>query len=122
MHCKRCGTELRENDEFCYHCGHRTTVLQRIFSSKAIVGSVIAILFVAAAGVLTYFIMTGKLKLPQKNRGAVVEDQKETASTQPSEETATAAATATPYVFQPADVTTEGKKEMKGLVGVLPVK
>ena len=116
MHCKRCGTELRENDEFCYHCGHRTTALQRIFSSRAIVGSIIAILLVAAAGVLTYFILTGKIKLPQKGDEPVVEDQNDTTASGTPEETAVATATATPYVFQPADVTAEKKKEMKGLL------
>ena len=23
MYCKKCGTELRENDTFCYYCGNR---------------------------------------------------------------------------------------------------
>lgn len=119
MHCKRCGTELRENDEFCYHCGHRTTALQRIFSSRAIVGSIIAILLVGAAGVLTYFILTGKIKLPQKSNEPVVEDREDHAATESSKETAVVTATATPYVFQPADVTTKAKKEMKGLLGRL---
>lgn len=58
MNCKKCGTELRENDVFCYYCGTKTTVIQRIFSSRAVVGSIIAIVIVAIAGLLTYFIMT----------------------------------------------------------------
>lgn len=119
MNCKKCGTELRENDVFCYYCGTKTTVIQRIFSSRAIVGSIIAIVIVAVAGLLTYFIMTGKLKLPQRAKEPVVEEhqQKEPHITPPPEQTAES--TATPYVFQPADVTAEMKKEMKDLLGRL---
>lgn len=116
MNCKKCGTELRENDVYCYYCGTKTTVLQRIFSSRAIVGSMIAILFVAIAGLLTYFIMTGKLKLPQKNQEPIVEKEEhhEPIATKPPKKVEES--TATPYVFQPADVTAVEKKQMKGLL------
>lgn len=63
MKCKKCGTELRSDDEFCYRCGQRTTVWQRLFASRAIVGSTIAVVIVAAASVMTWMIMTGRLDL-----------------------------------------------------------
>ena len=34
MYCKKCGTELRENDTFCYYCGNRIGWMQRMLSSK----------------------------------------------------------------------------------------
>lgn len=119
MYCKKCGTELRENDEFCYHCGTRTSIIQRIFSSRAIVGSIIAIILVAIAGVLTYFIMTGKLKLPERSKEPVAEEQEQQEQVPTQKPKKTAAATPTPYVFQPTDVTKEAKKEMKQLLGRL---
>ena len=36
MYCKKCGTELRENDTFCYYCGNRIGWMQRMLSSKAL--------------------------------------------------------------------------------------
>lgn len=119
MYCKKCGTELRENDEFCYHCGNRTSIVQRIFSSKAFVGSIIAILLVAIASILTYFILTGKLKLPERSKEPVVDMQQEQVATQEPKATAAATPIPTPYVFQPSDVTSKAKKEMKGLLGRL---
>lgn len=56
MYCKKCGTELRENDTFCYYCGNRIGWMQRMLSSKAFIGSVIAVFVVIIAAVLTYFI------------------------------------------------------------------
>ena len=46
MYCKKCGTELRENDTFCYYCGNRIGWMQRMLSSKAFIGSVIAVFVV----------------------------------------------------------------------------
>lgn len=119
MYCKKCGTELREGDEFCYYCGERTGFFQRVFSSKAVIGSVIALVVVAVAGVLTYFIWTGKLHLPFKesqvvtdNRDAGGPDKDQPDGNVPTQ---TPEPTATPYVFQPADVTGEKKAEMKSL-------
>ena len=71
MYCKKCGTELREEDKFCYYCGRRTGVIQRALSSKAFVGSVIAVLVVAVAALLTYFIWTGKLNLSFSSQNQV---------------------------------------------------
>lgn len=119
MYCKKCGTELRENDIFCYHCGYKTSVLQRIVSSKAFVGSVIAILFVAIAGILAYLIMTGKVKLPtSSNQPSVVENQEKPGiPAQTTEKVkSTEAPTATPYVFSPTVVTDTMKTEMKPLL------
>lgn len=119
MYCKKCGTELREGDEFCYYCGERTGFFQRVFSSKAMIGSMIALAVVALAGVLTYFIWTGKLHLPSKG-GQVVTDHKDAdgSGKTPSEgnkPAETPEPTATPYVFQPSDVTEQKKTEMKPL-------
>lgn len=139
MKCKRCGTELRNDDEFCYRCGQRTTVGQRIFSSKAFVGSLIAILVVVAAGILTYFIWTGKIQLPDwgsADKEPVAEestdraengnenDQKEKEdkggeqpeeSQEEPEPTEKPEPTATP--FEPSDVTVEKKRELKAILG-----
>ena len=125
MYCRKCGTELREDDKFCYHCGERTGLVQRMFSSKAFIGSVIALLVVAAAAVLTYFIWTGKLKMPESESSRVVDEgrgEPNRGNAVPSEEAATTSTpdpTATPYVFQPADVTQEVKKEIKPLTNRL---
>lgn len=119
MYCKKCGTELREGDEFCYYCGERTGFFQRIFSSKAIIGSMIALVIVVIAGVLTYFIWTGKLHLPTKENQTVTESnvagEAGEAQTDGKAPVQTPSPTATPYVFQPADVTSEKKAEMKSL-------
>ena len=58
MYCKKCGTELRENDTFCYYCGNRIGWMQRMLSSKAFIGSMIAVFVVIIAAVLTYYIWT----------------------------------------------------------------
>ncbi len=120
MYCKKCGTELRENDEFCYRCGTRTTLMQRIFSSKAVVGSVIAILLVAVAGVLTYFIWTGRIKLPEKAKEPVAkneekQDPSREADNKPKQ-TIVATPSPTPYILEETDVTSQVKQEMKGLL------
>lgn len=120
MYCKKCGTELRENDKFCYHCGYKTGIIQRIISSKAFVGSMIALILVAMAAVLTYFIMTGKLTLPsltEQSDSLVTEIDNSIVQekTTPQIE-ATAEPTATPYVFTPTDVTKQMKTEMKPLM------
>ncbi len=118
MHCKKCGTELREEDKFCYHCGNRTGVLQRIFSSRALIGSVIALLIVALAALLTYFIWTGKLQIPSwgDKKSAEVRDRRTPSKKAASDsQTPKPKATATPYVFQPSDVTAAKKAEMKPL-------
>ncbi len=133
MVCKRCGTELRNDDEFCYRCGQRTTVAQRMFSNRAFVGSLIAILIVVAAGIFTYFVWTGKIHLPIGN-SSVEEPMTETGDRdidkndndsgkddgedeQPAatpEETEEPAPTATP--FAPANVTAGMKRELKPIL------
>ena len=120
MNCKKCGTELREEDKFCYYCGNRTGVLQRILSSRALIGSVIAVLVVVLAALFTYFIWTGKLKLPSMGKSQVAEKggpgkNEETEPERTAVVTTTPEPTATPYVFQPSDVTGEKKAEMKPL-------
>lgn len=62
MYCKKCGTELRENDTFCYYCGNRIGWMQRMLSSKAFIGSVIAVFVVIIAAVLTYLYGQEKLR------------------------------------------------------------
>lgn len=119
MYCKKCGTELRENDKFCYHCGYKTGIVQRIVSSKAFIGSMIALVVVVIAAVVTYFIMTGKLTLHsltgQSDLSVTeIEDSAATEKTTPKIEV-TAKPTATPYVFTPTDVTKQMKSKMKPL-------
>ena len=106
MNCKRCGTELKNDDEFCYRCGQRTTVFQRMFASRAFYGSLAAILVVAAVAVLAWFIWTGRLSLPiGGGSGAAGAPQGEDTAAAPEKTEAphdrTAEPTATPYVFQP---------------------
>ena len=124
MYCKKCGTELREEDKFCYYCGKRTGVMQRVLSSKAFVGSVIAVLVVAAAALLTYFIWTGKLNLSflnqnqvsdSSNQGKKGEEKPKEKSNENEPALSTSKPTATPYVFQSSDVTKAKKAEMKPL-------
>ncbi len=139
MKCKRCGTELRNDDEFCYHCGERTTVLQRLFASRAIVGSSIAIVIVIIAAILTWMIMSGRLDLSAvKTKMQNMQTKKEThvvendgndghgSSGKGEDSPATEAAVAAtgtpeaspspaPSVSWPADVTETEKTEMKGL-------
>lgn len=128
MQCKRCGTELRSDDEFCYHCGQKTTVIQRIFASRALIGSIIAILVVILAAVTAYFIWTGKLRLPDFGGNTVAErttaptgekrgDEPSQTTREPEEPTAIPTATPEPTapVFEPEDVTEEMKPELKTL-------
>lgn len=76
MYCKKCGTELRENDTFCYYCGNRIGWMQRMLSSKAFIGSVIAVFVVIIAAVLTYLIWTGKITMPSFDKGQTTEQNK----------------------------------------------
>ncbi|MCH5265781.1 MAG: zinc ribbon domain-containing protein [Lachnospiraceae bacterium] len=122
MNCKRCGTELRNDDEFCYRCGQRTSAFQRMFGSRAFIGSVIAILVVAVAAVLTYFIWTGQISFPAGGKGEeeTVQAPEESGgelgeATGEPEVTAVPEATATPYVFEPAEVTEAMRAELKPL-------
>ena len=123
MYCKKCGTELRENDTFCYYCGNRIGWMQRMLSSKAFIGSVIAVFVVIIAAVLTYFIWTGKITMPSFDKGQTAEQNKIVDSGKSGKDsdnpaakaTATPAPTATPYAFTPSDVTKTMKKEMKPL-------
>ena len=64
MKCRRCKTELRSDDEFCYHCGERTTLLQRMVASRMFAGSIVAIVLVAMAAVATWLILTDRINLP----------------------------------------------------------
>ena len=132
MKCKKCGTELRSDDEFCYRCGQRTTVWQRMFASRALVGSTIAIIIVAIASVLTWMILTGRLDLSKiGSRGAenpgtenVVAgdepsgDGQDSATSPAAEPAPTPEPTPepTPAVVYPMDVTKDGKTEMKELI------
>lgn len=79
MRCKKCGTELRNDDEFCYSCGRRTTVFQRLFASKAVIGSGIAIIVVIIATILTWMIMSGRLDVAAlKTKVKNIQTKKET--------------------------------------------
>lgn len=123
MYCKKCGTELRENDTFCYYCGNRIGWMQRMLSSKAFIGSVIAVFVVIIAAILTYFIWTGKITMPSFDKSQTTEQNKivdsgnsgKDSNNQAAKQTATPALTATPYTFTPSDVTKTMKKEMKPL-------
>ncbi len=64
MRCKKCGTELKDDDEFCYRCGLKTTALQRAFASKMLIGSVVVIFFVAVVAIVTVLVMSGHIKNP----------------------------------------------------------
>lgn len=134
MRCKKCGTELRSDDEFCYRCGQRTTVFQRMFASRAFVGSTIAIVIVAIAAVLTWMIVSGRLDLSSLGKKSVDqpgtenttagrdmpgqdEEKAGTKSVVTAEPTAEPEPTPepTPEVVYPADVTKDIKPEMKEL-------
>lgn len=140
MKCKKCGTELRSDDEFCYHCGQRTTVWQRLFASRAIVGSTIAIVIVAVAAVLTWMILSGRLELSswgergtenpgtksvtEEGGGAGQADPDDpvkptTASGNTSEPTMEPTPEPTPAITYPVDVTRDKKAEMKDLTARL---
>lgn len=128
LQCKRCGTELRNDDEFCYHCGQKTTVIQRMLASRALIGSMIAIIVVILAAVAAYFIWTGKIRFPEFGKGAVVENTaapenndkndrpvQATQKPQSSEPEVTATPEPTEPPFEAADVTDEMKPELKTL-------
>lgn len=132
MKCKKCGTELRSDDEFCYRCGQRTTVWQRMFASRAFVGSTIAIIIVAVASVMTWMILTGRLDLSKvRNRGTESPGTENAVGEEPSgggqdsapvptaeptpEPTSEPTPEPTPAVVYPMDVTKDGKTEMKEL-------
>ena len=114
MYCKKCGIELRDNDEFCYHCGTRTTFMQRMVASKTFIGSIVAVVLVLIVGILTFLILTGKLKFPEKKQEPVTREQEQPAVTQ--QPIITETPTATPYVFEVRDVTASAKTKMKGLL------
>lgn len=141
MKCRKCGTELRSDDEFCYHCGERTTFFQRLFASRAIVGSSIAVVVVIIAAFLTWMIMSGRLDLTalktkidniqtkQENRVVVSDKEPEPPQSGQSQsglegvsqpavqasEEPVEAPTPTPAPELPADVTDTEKVEMKAL-------
>lgn len=123
MRCRRCKTELRSDDEFCYHCGERTTILQRMVASRMFAGSIVAIVVVAVIAVAAWMILTDRLSLPFLESGKkpdtpIVEQSEEPASTGSAVPVATETPepTATPYVFEPGDVTEEMEGEIKPLL------
>lgn len=123
MKCRRCKTELRSDDQFCYHCGERTTILQRMVASRMFAGSIIAIVLVAMIAVAAWMILTDRLSLPFLESGKkpdtpIVEQSEEPVSTgSPAPAvTDTPQPTATPYVFVPGDVTEEMGEEIKPLL------
>jgi len=97
--------------------------MQRMLSSKAFIGSVLAVFVVIIAAVLTYLIWTGKITMPSFDKGQTTEQNKIVDSGKSGKDsdnpaakaTATPAPTATPYAFTPSDVTKTMKKEMKPL-------
>lgn len=125
LKCKRCGTELRNDDEFCYHCGQKTTVIQRMLASRALIGSMIAIFVVVLAAVAAYFIWTGKIQFPDFRGSAVAEktaaplhdenDEKPAQPTQEPEPQLAATPEPTEPPFEIEDVTDEMKPELKTL-------
>lgn len=120
MKCRRCGTELRGDDEFCYHCGERTTVMQRMVASRMFVGSIVAVVIVAALAVVAYLILTDRLPLPGFGKNPVTSVVEENEPEEPENpepvQTETPEPTATPYVFEPADVTKQVQSAMKPLL------
>lgn len=141
MKCRRCGTELRRDDEFCYRCGERTTIMQRVVSSRMFVGSLIAVIIVIIAAVVAYLLLTDRVKLPDFGIGNIVTedvsgsgaddagdagstddgnpDPAQAAMTQMPSTEATEEPVPTPEVFKPADVTEEVSSAMKPLLGQL---
>lgn len=123
MKCRRCKTELRSDDEFCYHCGERTTLWQRMVASRMFAGSIVAIVLVAMAAVATWLILTDCIQLPFLESGntpgaPVAEEGNGIVSTGSPvpESTDTPEPTATPYVFEPGDATEEMEGEIKPLL------
>lgn len=123
MKCRRCKTELRSDDEFCYHCGERTTLWQRMVASRMFAGSIVAIVLVVMAAVATWLILTDRIQLPFLESGntpgaPVAEEGNGIVSTGSPvpESTDTPEPTATPYVFEPGDATEEMEGEIKPLL------
>lgn len=123
MKCRRCKTELRSDDEFCYHCGERTTLWQRMVASRMFAGSIVAIVLVVMAAVATWLILTDRIQLPFLESGntpgaPVAEEGNGVVSTGSPvpESTDTPEPTATPYVFEPGDATEEMEGEIKPLL------
>ncbi|MCH5252939.1 MAG: zinc ribbon domain-containing protein [Lachnospiraceae bacterium] len=126
MRCKKCGTELKNDDAFCYRCGQRTSIFQRMFSNKTFVGSLVAILIVIVAAVIFFLIWTGKIKFPDFRAGLSTEENSVSdgsvsvtpaAVSEPDlEATEAPEPTATPGVFTPVDVTAEMKPELKTMM------
>lgn len=126
MKCRRCKTELRSDDEFCYRCGERTTIFQRMVASRMFFGSVIAIIFAILLSVTAWLVLTDRLEISrffQKEETPIAENNNKNGTEEPdfmeSEaplQTETPKPSATPYVFKPSDVTGEMKKEAKGLL------
>lgn len=123
MKCKRCGTELKSDDEFCYHCGERTTLMQRMVASRMFAGSLVVIIFVIAIAILAFLILTdrvsplewfGKDKKPQSP--IVAEEPDKGQDSGAPVQTETPEPTATPFVFEPSDVTEEMTETIKPLV------
>ncbi len=116
MYCKKCGTELRENDKFCYHCGRKTGMFQRFFSSRALAGSIIAVLVMIVVVIFTYCIWTGKWNsTSEKNTQNEIKKEIQKEEVQKEDTVIAATPVATPYISYPADVTKEKKKEMEPL-------
>ncbi len=106
MRCKKCGTELRSDDEFCYRCGERTGPLQRLFASRAIVGSSIAIFIVLVAIILTFLLVSGRLNL-----GAIT-SKIHTSTTNRSEKLSkTPDSSVSPTAIKPSDSASPKKQE-----------
>lgn len=120
MKCRRCGTELRGDDEFCYRCGERTTVMQRMVASRMFVGSIVAVVIVGVLAVVAYLILTDRLPLPGFGKNpftSVVEENEPEKPENPKPvQTETPEPTVTPYVFEPADVTKQVQSAMKPLL------
>jgi hypothetical protein len=95
-------------------------------ASKMFVGSIAAIVIVAVLAVAAYLILTDRLTLPffqgnQSSTGIVAEEpEQESEPEQGTEEeslaTDTPEPTATPYIFEPSDVTKTAKSAMKPLL------
>jgi hypothetical protein len=98
--------------------------MQRMVASKMFVGSIVAIVIVAVIAVGAYLVLTDRLALPffhenQTSNGIVAEEPDLEPEQKEQEEvpaTDTPEPTATPYVFEPSDVTKSVKSAMKPLL------
>lgn len=122
MRCKRCGTELKNDDEFCYRCGQRTSIFQRMFANKTFVGSLAAILIVIVAAVIFFLIWTEKLKFPDRISGSKeVQEQADGSDSQKLPEQKKEISEPgkepeqTPEAFTPRDATADMKSELKAI-------